>query len=308
MARLQPIASRMAINKANAQHSAFKPLYNKPAVEIEWEVARKLQTSLDISQIIHIFHQEIQPAVPCKELKYTHIEGNIEVCSGKGGRHNCNYELKIADESIGHLRFSRPQRFSDADLQRIEELLCLLVHPLHNALLYKAAITRAMCDPLTGAYNRGALDTMLDKEHNLARRHGNALSIMMIDIDHFKDINDKYGHAMGDNALKALVKCISHNIRNSDTLFRYGGEEFCLILSNTEQEGAQLLAERIRQSVEEMIYIHEDATLQFTISIGSATLRADESVEKLHKRADEALYEAKSSGRNKVHIAELTQI
>jgi len=308
MARLHQSEASLVESSAETQATGFKPAGRDSSVTTEWEITRKLQTSLDVNQIIHLFHEELALVIPCKQLKYDNKDKSIEVISGNDGRHNCNYQLKIANESLGHLRFSRSQRFTETELHRIEELLCLLVHPLHNALLYQAAITSAMCDPLTGAYNRGALDNMLDKEHDLAHRHGNALSIMMIDIDHFKSINDKFGHAMGDNALKALVKCINHNIRSTDTLFRYGGEEFCLILSNTEQDGAQLLAERVRQSVEEMIYIHEDATLQFTISIGTATLRMDEGVNMLHKRADEAMYEAKSNGRNKVQTAELTTV
>jgi len=267
----------------------------------EWELNRKLQTSLDINAIIRSFAQETVAELEFQQLQYVNEQAELDLLVGeRSANHSCNYKLMVSDESLGKLSFFRKKRFTENELNRIEELLCLLVYPLRNALMYKAAIQQAMRDPLTGALNRGALDAMLEKEVGVAKRTNHPVSVLMLDVDHFKHINDHYGHNMGDNVLRALVERVNTTIRSSDILFRYGGEEFTIILNNTDTEGALQLAERVREAVEEMIYVSEDTSLNFTVSIGAATLRDDESASTLLERSDKALYSAKSSGRNQV--------
>jgi diguanylate cyclase (GGDEF)-like protein len=276
----------------------------KPGTGTEWELNRKLQTTLDINQILHYFFEVMQRELDCAHFRYDCPEAGIELSQNKAARHTCNYQLVLADETLGRLQFTRARRFGQDELHRIENLLCMLVYPLRNALLYKAALQEAMRDTLTGTLNRAAFDTMLEKEIDIAQRHNNALSLLVLDIDHFKGINDTFGHAMGDNALKAFVKRVNDKIRSSDILFRYGGEEFTIVLSNTGTQGAMLLAERIREAIEEMVYINDDVTMRFTLSIGVATLTKNESGISLFDRADRALYEAKGAGRNQVLLAE----
>ncbi|WP_126454727.1 GGDEF domain-containing protein [Sulfuriflexus mobilis] len=274
-----------------------------PGTGIEWELNRKLQTSLDINQILNFFFEAVHTELACTHFSYDCPESGLELSQGKAKRHTCNYQLKLANESLGRLRFTRSRRFSEQDLQRVEELLCLLVYPLRNALMYKAALQQAMRDTLTGTLNRAAFDTMLAKEIEIAERHNNPLSLLVLDIDHFKNINDSFGHAMGDNALRAMVDRVNEKIRSSDIMFRYGGEEFTIILSNTGTDGALLLAERIREAIEEMLYINDDASIRITVSIGVSTLVTAESGSELFERADKALYEAKRTGRNQVLLA-----
>jgi len=267
--------------------------------KFQWELNRKLQTSLDINDILSIFFTGIQAEFHCAQLIYENQAADITLTLGdKSARHSCNYKIEIANESLGKLCFTRLQRFSETDLNYLEELLCLLVYPLRNALLYREALQKSMHDPLTGALNRSALDTMLDKEIDLAHRHENSLSLLMIDVDHFKNINDSYGHSVGDQILQVLVKKLKEQIRTSDVLFRYGGEEFTIILSNTDTVGAHLLAQRVRRGIEEMAYMHNDVALPFTISVGIASLEESEPASQLIDRADKALYSAKKMGRN----------
>ncbi|MDT8403725.1 GGDEF domain-containing protein [Sulfuriflexus sp.] len=295
---LQP--ANQAIETALPSQVAQRPRHES---SIEWELSRKLQTSLDIKQLLNYFFEAIQAELSCAHFCYEHPESEIECKQAKAARHTCNYQLTLADESLGRLQFSRGRRFTSAELHRIEDLLCLLVYPLRNALLYKSALQQAMRDTLTGTLNRAAYDTMLAKEIDIARRHDTPLSLLVLDIDHFKKINDTYGHAMGDNALKAMVKRINSKIRSSDILFRYGGEEFTIVLNNTGIDGARLLAERIREAIEEMVYINNDVSMRFTVSIGISTLTRSESGDSLFDRADKALYKAKRSGRNQVLFA-----
>jgi diguanylate cyclase (GGDEF)-like protein len=129
----------------------------------------------------------------------------------------------------------------------------------------------------------------------------------MLDLDHFKQINDTYGHPVGDQALKALAHCCQHHLRSVDILGRYGGEEFLALLPETECEAAIEAAERIRKQVENQVLSSERGPVSFTISLGVATAagHTDATLDDLIKNADDALYEAKRNGRNRVCYADL---
>lgn len=164
-------------------------------------------------------------------------------------------------------------------------------------------------DPLTKVYNRRYLDRRLDEEIVRSKRYALELSVLMIDIDHFKRVNDTYGHQAGDVTLAALSSLVKTSLRDLDIVARYGGEEFLVICTNTAIDGAALVAERLRQLVEShQIEITDDSgarqTIQISISIGVAGLGARvDSKEKLVQAADQALYRAKEEGRNRVIVA-----
>ena len=181
---------------------------------------------------------------------------------------------------------------------QLEHAVCALIYPLRNALTYLAALRAAHRDPLTGTSNRAALNNSMLREVELARRHSTSLSMIVVDIDLFKSINDTYGHSVGDDVICSLTGIIDKIIRKSDMLFRFGGEEFVVLLSNTNREGALLLAERIRRGVEQTSVRTERRTIPITVSLGVATLAATDSAQSLFEKADKALYIAKSEGRN----------
>lgn len=162
--------------------------------------------------------------------------------------------------------------------------------------------TLAITDGLTGAYNHRYFYKRLNEEFDRAKRYGTPLSVIMIDIDFFKKINDVYGHLVGDSVLIDLSKLLKQNIRKHDIFARYGGEEFAIILPHTNFEGANKEAERLRRAVENHKFNHINTEGEITISLGFATY-PDINVDKpedLVKLADSALYEAKNSGRNNV--------
>jgi two-component system cell cycle response regulator len=161
----------------------------------------------------------------------------------------------------------------------------------------------ALSDPLTELNNRRALDWELPRQIHNARSRSESLSLVMLDVDYFKRINDLYGHPVGDRALQLVSSRLRHNLRFRDTLFRYGGEEFVIILSNTDQNEALLVARRLcRLICEQPFNIDDGLELNITISAGTATLdtRDDLRGHSLLKRADKNLLRAKSSGRNRV--------
>lgn len=157
----------------------------------------------------------------------------------------------------------------------------------------------ASIDKLTGIYNRRMLDSFLQKEIEVSKRHKDNLSLIIIDIDFFKLVNDTYGHLVGDNVLKQLSKIISQNIRISDIFGRYGGEEFLIICTKTSENNAFILAEKLRKEIENFKF---DRVGYKTISLGISSLTNNDDIELLFKKADEALYKAKNSGRNKTVI------
>ena len=154
-------------------------------------------------------------------------------------------------------------------------------------------------DMLTGIYNRRFLDTRLKEECDRHHRYSRPLSLMMIDIDFFKKVNDTYGHQCGDHILKAVAEKASSIIRKTDVLARYGGEEFCCLLPETDAAAAEAVAENLRMQIEEMVSSFEGNQVSVTISLGISGINGDDTPESLLKRADEALYEAKHTGRNR---------
>lgn len=158
-------------------------------------------------------------------------------------------------------------------------------------------------DGLTNLKNRAYFDEALDRELKTARRLNSALSLLLLDIDHFKSINDRYGHLVGDECLRRLARLLPQKItRDTDVIARYGGEEFAVILPGTETAQAVLVAERVRTAVERLEHRDGAMTFSFTVSIGVASLelQPDLSREKLIELADSALYRAKHNGRNRV--------
>lgn len=155
-------------------------------------------------------------------------------------------------------------------------------------------------DQLTGAFNRRYLDNRLSEECKRHLRYDHPLSVIMLDIDFFKKVNDNHGHEAGDRVLAEVAGRLNGSIRKTDCLVRYGGEEFCCILPETPRDAACLLAERFRNNIEQLAIQTAGEPLQVTISLGVAQLAPDDTPTSLLKRADEGLYEAKQSGRNRV--------
>jgi diguanylate cyclase (GGDEF)-like protein len=155
-------------------------------------------------------------------------------------------------------------------------------------------------DPLTGLFNQRVLTERLAAELDQARIHHGPLSVIMMDLDHFKDYNDRYGHPEGDQVLKALAGVIRTSIRDTDCPCRYGGEEFTVILPGTRAEHAAAVAERIRRSLADQVFEPTPGREEHvTVSLGVTEHRPDDTAPNLIARADQALYQAKTDGRNR---------
>jgi len=174
---------------------------------------------------------------------------------------------------------------------------------IRHAQLFEAQEENALTDELTRLPNRRALAQRFLQEMQRARRHHNSIAFMMVDIDHFKQVNDTYGHLNGDAVLAELAQILVTGARESDVCARYGGEEFALILHETTESGARVLAERIRAKVAAATF---PGGLKMTISVGVAATEEPALFTQLIDRADQALYAAKQGGRNQVRVADMT--
>ena len=160
-------------------------------------------------------------------------------------------------------------------------------------------------DRLTGLYNRGHWESNLKAAYARHQRYGHALSLVMLDIDHFKRVNDTYGHQAGDKVIEHVAGLLREHVREADVAGRYGGEEFGVVLSDTDKAGALIFAERLRKAVETLEVHYNDQAIRFTISLGVADLsQPSNDHADLIARADQALYTSKKSGRNRVTVHE----
>ena len=271
--------------------------------QLRQQLNQQLQTSLEPERILALFFREVQRLVPLDALQYRHEASDLRLEFGHRGHHSVSYTLSHEGEHLGELIFRRNQRLLDDEFALLESMLLTLLYPMRNALLYRAATRSALRDPLTETGNRIAMDQTLQREIDMARRHLSPLSLLMLDIDHFKKINDTHGHAAGDIVLRAVADSIKSQLRNVDMVFRFGGEEFLILLSNTGRDAAGMVGERLRRAAEAQDYWADGKRIELTVSLGCSTLLAAESAESLLRRADNALYVAKREGRNRLAMA-----
>lgn len=226
--------------------------------------------------------------------------GNFAFFSQK--LHNYLFPFK-PDSSFGY-RFDLMQQSCTmgpirAENNSISGLFMIIQDVTELATYEQKLIEMNTKDMLTGIYNRRFLETRLKEECERHRRYSRAMSVIMIDIDFFKKVNDTYGHQGGDHILKSVAAKVLASIRMTDFAARYGGEEFCCLLPETDASSAEAVAENLRIQIEEMENIFEGQNIKVTISLGISGFMSEDTTDTLMKRADDALYQAKHSGRNR---------
>lgn len=240
-------------------------------------------------------------------LTYTVDEpgDSMSLTLGQTRPYKATYRLVLENLSLGTLTLMRRQRFSETELLIMERAYIYLCHYLKMVLDLQSYQQQAMHDGLTGLLNRKSLDARLAQELNKAKRHGTSLSIMLIDVDHFKDLNDSLGHLSGDHALRTLADIFTSVTRESDLVFRYGGDEFAILLPSTDLISARCTAERIRRKLKEMpdpaFSLSDDSTHpRPDLSIGIAQYVDGDVEMDILQRADTHLYQAKARGRGNI--------
>jgi len=219
----------------------------------------------------------------------------------------------LTDESAKNHHYIETQLINRSGIEVSVNLSLHLIHngskarfavTLHNITEQKLRENRleelASHDVLTGIHNRRFFDARLQTEWERSERHGHQLSLLIIDIDLFKHVNDKFGHTAGDAVLKMIAQTVSGLLRSIDVLARWGGEEFIVLLAETDLRGAMIVGEKIREEISNSSTVFDGQTLAVTASIGIASRQNPDEITALIQRADKALYVAKQTGRNKV--------
>lgn len=210
------------------------------------------------------------------------------------------FPLIVEQEVIGILS---AENVPDHEVERFLIVAGQFAMELERVKLYRKVQELAIMDGLTNVFVRRHLLERFQEELNRSVRHGLKLSCLILDIDYFKDCNDRFGHLVGDVVLKELAEIIKDNIREVDLVGRYGGEEFCVVLPDTDRRGALHVAERLKVAVQSYIFKAYDEAIKSTISIGVAIFPEDAAkMDELIDKADQAMYKAKQSGRNRVYV------
>lgn len=302
MVRLASTRSENGV-KQNAFAPANRLINENHLKELRFNFAYNLlQTNLDLNVTLERFFENLQDFVQTSGMLYIHESSSSEIQFGKLSAHTAVYNIAAEETNLGRITFSRTKRFAATELAALEMMIGVLFFPLRNALQYRQAIESSMRDNLTGIGNRNALEENFDREIKLAKRHDRPLTLLMIDVDHFKNVNDTVGHLNGDKTLQQIVKSTQQTLRETDQVFRYGGEEFVAILHNTGLHEAKVIAERIRVNVAISPIQLEDQELFCTVSIGVNCFNGEDTSEQLLSKADAALYQAKNAGRNRVEV------
>ncbi|MEE4244519.1 MAG: GGDEF domain-containing protein [Kangiellaceae bacterium] len=282
--------------------AAYLKSSTQELAEASQSLAVNLQRTLDLKSMLTLFCEEAAKLIPCQSVAYRNDNQSLFIYAGEKHSHIAQYTLELEGESLGSVECSARRPFTEKELMRLEHLLSILLFPLRNGLLYNDAVMAAQRDALTQLANRTSFDMTIATEISRAQRHGSSLCMLVVDIDHFKKVNDTHGHLAGDQVIKHIASLLTKSLRTEDFVFRFGGEEFVILLSETDLPNARLTAERIRMSIENTPVTVNEQQIAITCSIGVSKCQQGENSNTLFQRADHALYHAKGNGRNQVVV------
>ncbi|MFA4989185.1 MAG: sensor domain-containing diguanylate cyclase [Candidatus Omnitrophota bacterium] len=260
-----------------------------------YNITKDICKTLDEKKVFAIFRERLSDYLKIGDCRFLDKDADLSFYTG-----SMVFPLIIQQDTIGYLIASQIQ---EEDKERFQILAQQFLIGLKRALLYKKMQELAITDSLTQLFSRRHFLDRFGEELNRSKKFKYNFSFLMVDIDKFKEFNDKYGHLVGDAILREVSRTIKETIRQIDFVGRYGGEELSIILVETDKEQARFAAERLRQAVEAKNIRVYDEELKVTISIGITTFsRGRETIEQLIESADKALYAAKQAGRNRVCV------
>jgi diguanylate cyclase (GGDEF)-like protein len=288
--------------KTKASYLDFKAINDSELLML----SSLLHQSLNIDNILTFFLEYINTIRSVVKIQYVTEYYNLNIT--KSLTNNLKYEAsknyKIFNLNDNNLGFIKVYTFCQVDTyfnHLISNTIPYLSAALRNSMQYKLAIDSSKKDFLTKLDNRQSFDESVDKLIAQSLRNKKEFTCMIIDIDFFKKINDSYGHDAGDHILISISKILSRHVRKSDMVFRYGGEEFCVLLPNTGRTGALSIAEKLRSILESTSIRYKNININITASFGVSLFNKSDDKFSLTKKADLALYCSKSEGRNKVN-------
>jgi diguanylate cyclase (GGDEF)-like protein len=259
----------------------------------------QLQTTLDLNKLLDIIAMEAARYVNFCGLYFKSQIVNKTLRGSRKAKYERQFELKINGQFIGTLSYGINSPISaihSNDLQRIHHII---LYPLKNALQYHQAIQLAMHDGLTGLGNRRYFDEQLKRAMHNATRHHTKIGLVLGDLNKFKAINDTYGHSIGDKVLIEFASILRTCIRDSDSNFRFGGDEFAIIIENSCDDGLNIIQNRINNALKTNVLL---AKYQVSCSLGATFMKRTDNEKSLFERADQALYSQKMNKSKRLNV------
>ena len=256
-------------------------------------IMNQLQTTLDIDEILAILATEAAKYIDFSGLYFKNKKISKTMRGSRRGKKESTFDLKINDQFIGTLSYGINTPINLTNYRVLEQLHQCFLHPLKNAITYYSAMQLAMQDALTGLGNRRYFDEQLKRAMHNANRHHSIVGLVLGDLNKFKSINDNFGHNTGDLVLKEFASILRHCIRESDSLFRFGGDEFAIIVENANENALTLIEQRVNLALANNALLSK---YQLGCSLGSTFMSNSDNEESFFKRADEILY------RNKIQL------
>lgn len=266
----------------------------------EQSLVSQLQTTLDIQQQLNIVSMAAGKVLPLSSMQLKTSVGTFCASGSEPAEFEHRSVLMLNQQCLAELSYQSEHAFSPMVQRELLLLESEWLFALRNALVVVRLQQLAMRDTLTGLGNRRYFDDACDSAVQLARRNDSHFALLLLDLDNFKQVNDNAGHAAGDEVLLSVANCMRDTLRATDQLFRFGGDEFAVLLSGEDAQSAELVARRLVKAINQH---HICQHYQVSASAGLAMLKAEQDKNALFSAADAALYQAKTAGKSTVRVA-----
>ncbi|GHE79266.1 GGDEF domain-containing protein [Thalassotalea profundi] len=253
-------------------------------------LAEQLQTTLELDHLLNIFAMEAAKFVDFSGLYFKQTNISSAARGSKAGKKERIFELKLNNRYLGTLTYAINSPISITNHKILTQLHKLLIHPINNAIKYQKALRIALEDSLTGLGNRRHFDQQLKRAMHHANRQKSRLGIVVGDLNKFKAINDSYGHNIGDDVLIEFANALRMSTRDSDSLFRFGGDEFAIIVEDASEKSLHIMERRIENAIQENALLHK---YKVGCSLGYTFMNRADNEKSLFERADNMLYSRK---------------
>lgn len=282
------------LESQNYEYNAFKIFDSNITDNTQRKLAlmEQLQCTLELDKILNIFAMEASKYISFTGLYFT--QGDIRTCvrGSKTAKSERQFNLKLHGEFFGVLTYAINTPISLTNYKILEDLHQYLIYPINNAIKYQNAIALAMQDSLTGLANRRYFDEQIKRAMHHANRQKHQVGLMVADLNKFKLINDTYGHHIGDEILKAFANALRVSVRDSDSVFRFGGDEFVIIVEEASNNALQVIEMRIQKAIVEDVLLTK---YNVGCSLGYTFMNRADDEKSFFERADKALYQQKSN-------------
>jgi two-component system cell cycle response regulator len=289
------------VDQPNSKFNAFT-LFQQSEQQSQRNLAllKQLQTTLDVKELINIFAFEVAKYIDFSGIYFKHPNINATTKDSRQAKAKRQFELKLNGQFFGIITYAVNIPISMTNDKVLTELHELLINPLNNAVQYHQAMQLAMQDSLTQLGNRRSFNEQIKRAMAQANRGQTRVGLIFCDLNKFKAVNDSFGHAIGDNVLIHFAKALQQSVRDTDYVFRFGGDEFSIIVTDASKSSLTVIEQRIYHTMSQDILL---AKYNVTSSLGLAFMNTVDDVTSFFLRADQALYSQKMNMPQKFNLA-----